>query len=112
MNVLTTHLVLVAGGSGITPYQPPGGGAIITVVNDVAWGAFAACLVGFIVAAATMAWKHRRGEVGARPRSVASAAHDPSSSSSSSMRTGPPPSFPRSIPMVAPRPPNRKAHPQ
>ncbi len=77
MNALTTHLVLVASGSGITPHQPPGGGAIITVVNDVAWGAFAACLVGFILAA--MAWKHRRGEVGARPRSVASAAHDPSS---------------------------------
>ncbi len=64
MNALSAHLVLAAAGSGINinSTQPPGTQGILTVVNYVAWGAFAACLVGFVVAAATMAWKHHRGD--------------------------------------------------
>ena len=64
MNAATQELVLAAGGSGINinSTQPPGTQGILTVVNYVAWGAFAACLVGFVIAAATMAWKHHRGE--------------------------------------------------
>jgi hypothetical protein len=64
MNAATQELVLAAAGSGINinSTQPPGTQGIITVVNYVAWGAFAACLVGFVIAAATMAWKHHRGE--------------------------------------------------
>jgi len=62
MNAATQELVLAAAGSGINinSTQPPGTQGIITVVNYVAWGAFAACLVGFVIA--TMAWKHHRGE--------------------------------------------------
>jgi len=64
MNAATQDLILAAAGSGINinSTQPPGTQGIITVVNYVAWGAFAACLVGFVIAAATMAWKHHRGE--------------------------------------------------
>jgi len=53
-----------AGGSGINinSTQPPGTQGILTVVNYVAWGAFAVCLVGFVIAAASMAVKHHRGE--------------------------------------------------
>ncbi len=64
MNALHTDQVLAGVGSGINinSTQPPGTQGILTVVNYVAWGAFAACLVGFVVAAATMAWKHHRGD--------------------------------------------------
>jgi hypothetical protein len=46
----------------INPQQPPGTQGVSTIVNYTAWGCFLACLLGFIVAAATMAWKHHRGE--------------------------------------------------
>ncbi len=63
MNAVTQELLLAAGPSiNINPTPPPGTQGVITIINYVAWGAFTACLVGFIAAAATMAWKHHRGE--------------------------------------------------
>jgi len=59
---LTWFWLLLVPASTSTPPNPPGTQGILTVVNYVAWGAFAACLVGFVVAAATMAWKHHRGD--------------------------------------------------
>jgi len=46
----------------VTPQAPPGTQGITRVINYVAWGATAVCLVGFILAAATMGIKHGRGE--------------------------------------------------
>lgn len=46
----------------ITPVQPPGTEGLNTIINFLAWGAFAVCLVGFIGAGAGMAVKHHRGE--------------------------------------------------
>jgi len=40
---------------------PPPPGALLTLVHLTGWATFAACLVGTIVAAATMVVKHHRG---------------------------------------------------
>ncbi len=53
---------LAATNFNVNPVQPPGTQGVSTIVNYTAWGCFLACLVGFIIAAATMAWKHHRGE--------------------------------------------------
>ncbi len=64
MNTSSIDTVVLAQGSGITinSTQPPGTQGLITVVNYIAWGAFAVCLIGFVIAAAGMAVKHHRGE--------------------------------------------------
>jgi hypothetical protein len=64
----TTHTpastTVLAQGSGIqiNSTQPPGTQGLITVVNYIAWGALAVCLIGFVIAAAGIAVKHHRGE--------------------------------------------------
>lgn len=58
----TSSFLLAAGANiNISPVQPPGTQGLNTVINYVAWGAFAVCLVGFVVAAATMAFAHHQG---------------------------------------------------
>ena len=59
---LTATVLAQGSGIQINSTQPPGTQGLITVVNYLAWGAFAACLVGFVIAAATLAFKHHRGE--------------------------------------------------
>lgn len=46
----------------VNPEAPPGTEGITRVIGYVAWGAFGICLIGFIIAAATMGIKHGRGE--------------------------------------------------
>ena len=59
---LVTEIYLGQSGINVTPQRPPGTDGLVRVVNYIAWGAFAICLVGFIIAAATMGIKHSRGE--------------------------------------------------
>jgi len=48
-------------GSGI---KPPGAGGVDKILGWAAWVAFAICVLGVIIAGATMAIQHRRGEGG------------------------------------------------
>ena len=58
----TTSAALLNGPPSPLWVGPPSTrGELLPLVHDVAWGGFAACLVGGVVAAATMAWKDRRG---------------------------------------------------
>ena len=43
---------------------PPGSAQFQTILNWVAWGALAACVVGVIVVGGRMAMSHRRGDGG------------------------------------------------
>ena len=61
-DTLVTEIYLGQSGINITPTRPPGTDGLVRVINYLAWGAFAICLVGFIIAAATMGIKHSRGE--------------------------------------------------
>ncbi|UZJ27017.1 hypothetical protein RHODO2019_18675 (plasmid) [Rhodococcus antarcticus] len=61
-DTLVTELYLGQSGITVTPERPPGTDGLVRLINYVAWGAFAICLVGFIIAAATMGIKHSRGE--------------------------------------------------
>jgi hypothetical protein len=54
----STALAIVNPGRGLTP---PGAGQLTTLVGYVAWGVFAVCVVGVLIAAGQMAISHHRG---------------------------------------------------
>jgi hypothetical protein len=65
MSITTSvYAAYLAGGSDITinSKRPPGTDGIVTVVNYLAWGAFAVCLVGFVIAGASIAINHHHGK--------------------------------------------------
>jgi len=56
--------ISVPGPSTIVPAQPPGTGAITTVLTWAAWAVSICCIIGVFAAAGTMAIAHHRGSGG------------------------------------------------
>jgi len=52
MNATMAAVLAEAGGPA-----PPSGGDVVRLMHHGGWALFAVCLLGFVVAAATMAWR-------------------------------------------------------
>lgn len=53
--------VLAAGIGDVSPAAPPGSQKFLTLLSWIMWGAVVVCIVGFIAAAATLAWQRMQG---------------------------------------------------
>jgi hypothetical protein len=58
------HRAGLPGGINPNPATPPFGADLNTILQWIAWVATAACVVGILIVAATMAIRHQRGEGG------------------------------------------------
>lgn len=59
MSILDRALVLASAVPQTNPTAPPGSEKIERVINYVAWGMTAACVMGMLIVAITMAIQHR-----------------------------------------------------